>query len=545
MRASLAVFGPVLRNHDLRPAAAAFAGFQAAEYAVWVAMLVYAFDQGGTTTAAIVAVVQLVPSAVFAPIGGALADRYPAARVLVAGYLAQALTLGATAVAILAGGAPPLAYALSAIAATAVTLTRPTHAVLLPEISRRPDELTAANVVIGWIETGMALAGPAVAGAILAVSSPGIVFLVFAVVMAGSTILVTPLALRARHPPTAEDESVPETAREEIAAGFRALMESRPTRILVAALSLAYVVWGAFDVLAVVLAIDVLGLGDSGAGYLTAAFGAGSILGAAGTVALIGRRRLVPALVLAAALWGGAFAFVGFSTAAWMAFGLLILGGVGQALLDVTGRTLLQRISPPDVLARIFGIHEGLTMCALAVGSILVPPLVAAGGAELAFAATGAILPVFVLVFYRRLASVDAAATVPIVEISLLRTTRIFGALAVPKLEGVARSLVPVDAPAGAVIIRQGDQGDSYYIVADGEVEVEVDGHPVASLGRSEGFGEVALLHDRPRNATVTAVVDTRLYALDRESFLIEVTGHAAAGTEARAVALERLNEPA
>ena len=543
MRRSLAVFGPVLRNGDLRPVLAAFAGFQAAEFAVWVAMLVYAFDRGGTTTAAVVAVVQLVPSAIAAPIGGALADRYPAARVLALGYLGQALTLGVTAVAILADGPPVLAYALSAVAAAATTITRPTQAVLLPEISRRPVELTAANVVTGWIETSMALAGPAVAGAILAVFSPGLVFAVFAAVTAISTVLVLPLALRTPARPGGVEAAV--GPREELAAGFRAIMRSPPTRVLVGALSLAYVVWGAFDVLAVVLAIDVLDIGNAGAGYLTAAFGAGSIAGAFATVALVGRRRLVPPLLLAALLWGVAFAFVGFSSKAWIVFALLVAAGAGQALLEVAGRTLLQRISPPDVLARIFGIHEGLTMCALAIGSILVPPLVALGGAELAFAATGALLPAFVLLFYRRLMRVDAAATVPIVEISLLRTTRIFGLLTPPALEGVARNLVPLAVPAGKTIIQQGDEGDRYYVIAGGQVQITIDGAPVARLGRGEGFGEVALLRNAPRTATVTAAVDTDLYALDREPFLIEVTGHAGAAAEAEAVADERARAPA
>ena len=183
-------------------------------------------------------------------------------------------------------------------------------------------------------------------------------------------------------------------------------------------------------------------------------------------------------------------------------------------------------------------------MCALAIGSILVPPLVALGGAELAFAATGALLPAFVLLFYRRLMRVDAAATVPIVEISLLRTTRIFGLLTPPALEGVARNLVPLAVPAGKTIIQQGDEGDRYYVIAGGQVQITIDGAPVARLGRGEGFGEVALLRNAPRTATVTAAVDTDLYALDREPFLIEVTGHAGAAAEAEAVADERANAP-
>ena len=543
MRPALSVFGSVLRNRELLPLQAAFAGFQAAEFAVWVAMLVYAFEQGGTTTAAVVAVIQLVPSALFAPIAGALADKYPAGRVLAAGYLALAVSLAATAVALLSGAPPALAYALSAIAATTVTITRPTQAVLLPAISRTPDELTAANVFTGWIETGMALAGPAIAGVLLAVGSAGLVFAVFAAVMFVSTLLVARIAFRAEPPPR-DDESVSASAREELVAGFQAVLRSPPTRVLVLLLALGYLVWGAFDVLAVVLAIDVLDLGNSGAGYLTAAFGAGSIIGAMGAVALVGRRRLVPALFLAAALWGGSFAAVGFSASTALAFGLLVVAGVGQSLLELAGRTLLQRISPPDVLARVFGVYEGMTMVALALGSIIVPPLVAAGGAKLAFLVVGAALPVFAVLASRSLIAVDAAATVPIVQIALLRATRIFGALPPPALEGVAHNLEPVEAPAGTVIIRQGDVGDRYYVIADGEVEVTIDETPVARRTRSDGVGEIALLRDVPRTATVTATTHTRLYALDRDAFLVAVTGHAPAHDQAMAVVREHSVEP-
>ncbi len=495
MRESLRVLGAVLREGDLRRVEVAFAGFQAAEYAVWIAMLVYAYDRGGTTTAAVVAVVQLVPSALFAPIGGALADRYAPGRVLVLGYAAQAAGMAATAAALLADGPPVLAYALSAIPATATTITRPTQAVLLPALARSPDELTAANVVTGWVETAMALAGPAVAGVLLAWGSPGAVFAVFAAVMTVATLVTLPLGRVGVRPGRAEMQA---TALAELGAGFRALARSPAPRLLVVILALSYVVWGALDVLTVVLAIDVLGLGDQGAGYLVTFFGLGGVAGAAGAAALIGRRRIVPPIVAASVLYGGAFALLGLSSSTAVAFGLLAVAGLGQSLLDVAGRTLLQRIAPPDVLARIFGIHEGLTMVALAVGSILVPPLVALGGAELAFAATGAVLPVFVLLFLRRLLAVDDAARVPIVEISLLRSMPIFAPLTAPALEGIAGNLEPVAVEAGTAVVEEGDRGDHYYAVADGELEVTHGDAVVNRLHRGDGFGEISAAQGRP-----------------------------------------------
>ena len=234
----------------------AYAGFNAAEWGVWIAMLVYAYERGGATTAGLVAIAQLVPASLFAPFAAVLADRHRPGRVLALGYLAQALAMGGTAVALL-GDAPLLAaYAGAVVAATAVTITRPTQAALVPALARSPEELTATNVVSGWIENGGVLVAPALAGVLLAVASPGWVFALMAVVAGVSALLVARV-----HGPRPSCDAKP--ALSEALAGFRALAHEPSARVLVGLLGGQFVRWGALDILYVVLAISVLDLGTA------------------------------------------------------------------------------------------------------------------------------------------------------------------------------------------------------------------------------------------------------------------------------------------
>jgi len=531
------VVGGVFRNPELRRIELAFAGFNAAEWGVWIAMLVYAYEQGGATTAGVVAAAQLVPAGLFAPFASVLADRHAPGRVLALGYVAQALAMAATGVALLAGAPPLVAYALAAVAATCVTITRPTQSALVPALARTPDELTATNVVSGWIESVSMLAAPAAAGVLLAVASPGWVFVVLAGVAACSALLVACL----RGPAPAHDGLPPV---EEALAGFRVVAREPAARTVVGLLAGQFVAIGALDVLYVVLAMSVLDLGGSGAGYLNAAFGAGGVAGIAVTVALVGRKRLLPPLVLGILVWGAAFALL----AAWPttigALLLLAAAGGGRSLLDVAGRTILQRTAPTDVLSRVFGVLEGLSMAGLAFGSLLTSALVALAGPRWAILGIGMLLPLAVLLSARRLVEIDRRAPVPVVEIALLRSLPLFAPLGAPELEGLAHGLAETRVPAGTAVVREGEPGDRFYVVAEGELDVHCAGRELRRLERGDGFGEIALLREVPRTATVTARTDARLYALGKASFLASVGSHPRATSEAERLVHERLPAP-
>lgn len=148
-----------------------------------------------------------------------------------------------------------------------------------------------------------------------------------------------------------------------------------------------------------------------------------------------------------------------------------------------------------------------------------------------------------IVVLWRQLTRIDATATVPQVEIQLLRSLPIFAALSPPSLEGVARELEPVAVAAGTVVVAQGEPGSCYYAVADGQLTVTHGGQLVGTLGRGEGFGEIALVRQVPRQATVTAVGDCLLFSLDKDPFIRTLSGHAAAASAVSAVVARHLGD--
>ncbi|HET9558715.1 MAG TPA: MFS transporter, partial [Actinomycetota bacterium] len=169
----------------------AFVGFNVAEWATWVSILAFAYEVGGAAATGLVALVQLVPAALVAPLASIAGDRFRRERVLLGGYLVQSAAMAATAAALLADAPVPLIYGLAALAATSITITRPAQNAILPILARTPDELTAANVASSWTESVSVLAGPALAALLLDLSGPGAVFGAMAFALACSGLLVT------------------------------------------------------------------------------------------------------------------------------------------------------------------------------------------------------------------------------------------------------------------------------------------------------------------------------------------------------------------
>jgi predicted MFS family arabinose efflux permease len=536
LRESFRAMREVFRNRALRQLQLAWAGSIIGSWAYGVALAVYAYDQGGASAVGFVLLIRWVPAAIASPIAAVLGDRYPRVRVMLATDLLRAFALAAMAMLVLTDAPAAAVYGLASFVAVIATAFQPAQSALLPSLARTPEELTAANVSSSTIESLGICVGPAFGGVLLAITDVWVVFMVTAAAFLWSALMLVPL-LRESEPPLTHERA---HLVDETTAGFRAIGRDSRLRLVVGLFGAQTLVNGAFVVLVTVSAFQLLHLGSSGVGYLNAAFGVGGLIGGAASVALVGHRRLATTFGIAVAGTGAPLLLVGGvpgTGVALLAFGLI---GFANIICDVSGFTILQRQTPSDVLARVFGVLHSLFYATAAAGALLAPPLIDAIGVRWTLVLVGSLLPVLAVLSHASLTRIDIEPADPR-RIELLREIPIFSPLSPPVLEQLAARLTPVHAREGDEIIRAGDHGDRFYVVDAGEVDVVLDGQPPRREGAQSYFGEIALLRDVPRTATVRAATDVELFALDRDDFLPAVTGHAGSAQAAESVIGSRL----
>ena len=226
-------------------------------------------------------------------------------------------------------------------------------------------------------------------------------------------------------------------------------------------------------------------------------------------------------------VYGFGISALALAVGAAMAYAILVGAGSGHAPADMAGRTLLQRVVPDPILARVFGVLEGLHQAGVAAGSAVAPLLVAVFGIRGGILVAGLLLPAAILLLKGRIRSLDdRAMPIPERELQILRSVDMFASLPAPELEGLAARMTEVTAAPGTAVVQEGETGHHFYVIEDGEVEVIRDDRTVATLGSGDYFGEIALLRHVPRTATVVAKTPATLLSLEREAFLEELTGH-------------------
>ena len=389
------------------------------------------------------------------------------------------------------------------------------------------------------VESVALFAGPAVGALLLAVSSPSAVFAVTACLALAAVALVARIGIAGEPEPDAGSGR-----SHTLLAGWRTIASEAHLRVVIALFSIQTLVAGLLNVLVVALAIEVLDIGTAGVGWLAGMIGIGATVGVFVVAGFAGRRRLSRPFAVGLLLWGIPLVLVAVWPELAPALVLLALVGVGNTLVDVSGITLMQRAAPDAVLGRVFGAFEALVLLSMGIGSLLAPLLVAWLGVRGAVLAAGCLVPVALVPLWRPLAAVDADAHVSAEQLELLRAVPIFTPLPPPVLERLAQALVEARVEAGSTVFEEGGHGDLFYVLADGKAVVESGGRRLRTLEKGDFFGEIALLRDVPRTASVRAASGLRLLVLDRTTFLATVTGDPASAEAAGSIVAARLPSP-
>jgi MFS family permease len=517
----------------LRRANVSFAAMWAGESAFMVALAVVAFRDGGVAAVGIVTAVRMATAALLTPFLATLADRVRRERILSGIGVIRAVMLGGAAVVTAAGGSSEAIYGFAVVATVALALYRPAHSALLPALANSPGDLTAANAVRGMLDSLTTLGGPLAAAGLLAASGPAVVFAACsALSLLGGLVVV---ALPYDPPPRMA------TARgsvgRDIVGGFTTIAGDRGLTLITTLGVVQTFTRGCLTVFSVVVAIDLLGTGYPGVGILNSAVGAGGVLGSLFAFTLVRRGGLAAWFGAGVALFGAPLALLGVFPERVTAIILLGLVGVGNALIDVGGFTMLARLTDEGVLARMFAGFEAVLTLGVACGGLVAPLVIHLLGPRGALVAVGLLAPAAVAASGRALRRLDSTMRVRDVDIAILRAVPMLAALPAATIEQLGARLEYAEFGPGQVVFEQGDRGEDFYVVESGGAEVVRHGRVVNTLDPGDGFGEVALLGDGPRTATVRAGANLplRVAVLQRPAFLTAVTGYPVSATAGRA----------
>ena len=531
--AAVAALREVAANRSLRRVELSWTLGTAAEQAFLVVALVAAYQTAGVVGVTLVGLARTIPALAVALFVDVERGPGPAGMLGVANGVRA---MGAAGLAPLAmAGLPEIAIIIAvAASASAGVLARPAVNALRPALATSPSELVAANVAASTGEGAGTFAGPLLAGIGLAIVGPGPTLAAVATAFAIATVAGL-VSVSAAARPSVHPHGVP------ILAGLRVLASRPSVAAVMAGLGAQIFVRGLLIVLIVVVAVDLLGLGDSAVGWLTAAMGAGGLIGATLSLGLAARERLAPAYVVALTMWSLPLAAIGLVPATAIAVGALVVVGMANAALDIAAFTLFQRTLRGGQRGAVFGTLEVVVAMGLAAGSVVAPPLVNAAGIAGALVVAGAILPLTALATWPFVRRIDDEATIPAADVAVLRAVPMLRLLPLAGLERLASDTSRRTYDPGDIVVREGDRGDTFHVIVRGTASVERHGQLVRELSAGDGFGEIALLRTAVRTASVRAREPLEALEIGREAFLGAVTGHEGAARSAHGTVDERL----
>ena len=528
----------VLRLPDVRRIELGWGASVVGELAGQVTLVVYAFDAGGAVlVATYVASRTLLSMAVTLGITGFSGRVQPGLLLRRVTWL-RALLLALAALTAALHAAPVAVIALAAASSSLAGTYRPLQVAILPWLVRTPAELTSSNALAAVLENSGALAGPLLAGGVLVLATAPLSMALAAGFLALSALSLHGLADPDR--PRSVAEGAVRVVRD-VADGLTELARvAAPAGVAVLAFAQTFV-RGALIVLIPVLAVDTLALGQSAVGWLTAAIGAGGLVGGAAAAGLVRVTRLGRAFVAGLLLWGLPLVWLALTPSAAIAYLALVVVGVGNAIEDVGLFTLLARAASPRSGAKVLGAAEFVIQAGLGAGSVAAPLLLHSIGVRGTLALLGGGLTVLALAHVWRFVRLDKTRPAPGQEVELLRRQAMFAPLPLAVIELLASDLQPHEFPAGTVAVREGEVGELFHLIVTGSAAVSVRGKPRPPLAPGDCFGEIALLRGIPRTATVVAAQPLRTLALDREAFLVAVSGNSMSSAAADALVSQRL----
>ena len=512
----------------------------AGDLAAFTAASVYVYAVGGAAYVGLLGLLKALPGALLVPLVGSWSDRVRRERLLMASVALRTLLLGAAAAVMTGGAQAILVLVLVGVEAGLASVFRQVQAALLPWLARTPDELTHANTAVSVMQSAAMLVGPAVAAGLLVVSTPQAAMLAacgFTAIAAVVLVGVRPLSSKA----PARGAGLLKQLKLDMAAGFEAGVRRRGVLPLVIPAAAQTFARGVLGVLTVTIALSVFDLGSAGVGWLAAALGVGGVLAGPIAAVLVRGHRVARCFAAGVAGWGVPMILLAFTHARYWPYLMFGLIGVANVFDDAGVYSALQRVIPSRLIGRALAMRRAVLLLSMGLGSIVAPLLIDAWGARGALITTGLLLVAIVALSVPSLTIIDHRISEPGPDLALLRQVSFFAPLPFALVEHLASELRSATYEPGDVIIQDGQPGERFYMIAAGRARVCKDGKELRQMGTGESFGEIALLRQVPRTATVIAVTSLQARTLTREEFLAAVTGNAASAEGADEVVSARL----